>query len=213
MDTNLPLLFDISKFEKRKTPTQEAFEDANMQLLFIFHAAVYKAHERLHNEVLTLVRPSALDRNMPAVAMSCFIRDVLIQKFPEYCAKATKSRFKLVTPNGEWAFIKKLDSNKRPQNIETHTNELILNQVTKDAKDKAANVFLGYTAKGDNSKITGVYAVCIEGKKQHWLTDITTLLSKNQTTVTQFQNHKKQTKLKEGTVKLKKRKNKDEENG
>jgi hypothetical protein len=206
MTTNLPTLFDLSKCEKRKTPIQESFEEANLVLLSVFHAAVHRAFERVHNEIFTLIKPSAMDRNLPAVAMSSFIREIIIQRFPEYCAKATKSRFKLVTPNGEWAFIKKLDHKKRPQNIETYSNELILNQVTQDLKDKAGNVFLGYTSKGDNSKVTGVYAVCLEGKKQLWLTDITTLISHKKSVLARFQTNKKKTTLKPGTVKLKKRK-------
>lgn len=177
MKTNLPFLFDPSKFERLKTPDQKQFETANLNLMLAFEDIVYDAHDQFHNKVLSLFKWGEMDKMLPAVAMISFIRQSFIRDYPSYCREATNQRFRLITDNGEYIYLKKLDDNKKPSNIETQSNNLILYQVTDDSSNKRPNVFFGYTTTEEYSKITGVYAVCLKGEQLMWVTNISNLRS------------------------------------
>jgi len=140
--------------------------------------------------------------------MISFIRQAIIKKYPNYCSKATKRRFKLFTPNNEWIFLKKLRNNRRPSNIETAANNIILHQYTENERDKAPNIFLGYTEANGYSMITGIYAVCIDGKDILWHTDISTLEIRETGILVSTKPKNDGPKLKDGVVKVKKTKRK-----
>jgi hypothetical protein len=175
MNTNLQLSFDFTKFPRRTGVAQADFEAANKKLLLFFRLLVYEAHLDLHRKIFSLFKPRDMDRNMPAVSMISFIRQGILKHFQSYCPKATKKRFKLITPNLECILIKKLNNKLRPSNIDTTNNKLIINQRTDEQADKLPIIFLGYTALPDFSRITGIYAVCIKGKEILWRTDINEL--------------------------------------
>ncbi len=196
MQTNLQFLFDLSKFEKRKTPIQSEFEETNLELLLAFKQIVYDSHSKLHSYIHTLFRPGEMDRNQSAVSMSSFMRQGIL--------------FKLISPNNENIYIKKLDHKKRPSNIQTINNNLIIFQLTKSSKDVQPNIFLGYTANENYSIITGIYAVCIEGKAVKWITNISLLGGSAQAQLESITPIGGSPKLKDGIVKLKKSKKKNE---
>jgi hypothetical protein len=152
-------------------------------------------------DILPNIELISRDKNLQAVIMSGFIRGELIKKFPGYCAKATKARFKMHNDKSGWIFIKKLTNKKRPANIKTIANDIIINQLTNSKLDKQQNVFLGYTASKNLSHITGVYAVCIDGDKILWVSDLIQYAAQH-TTVTSI-NQPNEVKLKEGIVKIK----------
>ncbi len=205
MDTKVPLLFDLASFEKRKTPEQKQFEETNRQLLLDFREFVEKSMKRLHKVIFEQIEPESQDNKLPAIAMSGFLRGEFIRNYSNYCRKATRLRFKLITENGEWIYIKKLDRQKKPSNVETRANNIILYQLTALNHDKGANVFLGYTEPGDFTKVTGTYAVCIDGAKVQWISDLSLLEQKIQATVENLNPKVKGPSLKEGVVRLKKK--------
>ena len=70
-------------------------------------------------------------------------------------------------------YIKKLDSKtKLPSNIPTDESLMIYNQLTGSSSDSGCNIFLGYTVLDDWSNITGIYALCLEGEKIIWISDL-----------------------------------------
>lgn len=166
------LLFDLSQFEKRKAPAQNDFEAKNIDLLLAFREMVPRSFERLNREIFSVIEPISQDKNLPSVVMSGYLRGELIKQFPQYCYKSTKQRFLLVGEANEQIYVKKLDTQKRPSNIPTIDSVLIYNQLSKSHSDVYPNVFLGYTATDDWSGYTGVYAVCIDGQKTMWVTDL-----------------------------------------
>lgn len=171
--SKLNTLFDFSKFEKRKTANQQAFEMANRQLLIDFKQFVNVSFKQLHQKVLTVIAPLDQDKNLKAVVMSGYLAGQLKRKYPLYCGLATPQRFKLWI-DGVSVYIKKLDEkNKLPSNIPTDESLKIYNQLADDNEDKGCNIFLGYTVSDDWSRITGIYLVCIEGEERIWMTDLT----------------------------------------
>jgi len=194
-------LFDLSKFEKRRTSSQDEFEKNNHNLLIDFPEMVHLGHKRLHDDILSKIELRSRDNKLNATAMSGFLRGQLIEKYPNYCAKATKSRFKMHNDKSEWIFVKKLTSKKRPANIPTIANQVIINQLTDSDSDTQQNVFLGYTASKNLSHITGIYAVCIDGNKILWISDLIQYAKKEK--LNPSIDITKQTKLKEGIVKIK----------
>lgn len=206
MITNLPNLFGFTKLDKRKTPVQKEFERSNLDFLLKVREIIYESFQDLHTKVFSLFGPSDMDKNMPAVAMISFIRKGIIKYFPDYCRTATRKRFKLVTPNNEYVYVKKLDDNMRPSNIETNANNIILHQLTTDKKDKGPNIFVGYTTTSDYSTLTGIYAVCIDGDTVVWRTDISDLYNDQAGAVVTMKPVGTPPKLKSGVVKVRRTK-------
>lgn len=212
MKTNLQALFDLSKLEKRKTPDQKEFEQTHQQILIDFRESVFRSMDRLHKEILEVIEPESQDNKLAAIAMSGYLRGDFIRNYPFLCRRATRSRFKLITDQGDLLYIKKLDKKKRPRNVLTKASALILHQLTaKNGGERGANVFLGYTEPGDYSHATGTYAVCIDGDEVKWISDLS-LLGGAELTGPAIKDGTppatpNQPKLKEGTVRLKKRKN------
>lgn len=205
MNTNLQLSFDFTKFERRKTKAEKDFKEENLSLLVMFRELVLQSHEQLHKSIFKMFLPTDMDKNMPAVSMNSFIRQGLIRLFPMYCFKATKKRFKLITDSRACLFIKKLNKKLRPNNIDTNANKLIINQRTDDSADKDPIIFLGYTTPPDFSVITGIYAVCINGKETAWRIDLADL-GNSAALLTSIKPKGTGPKLKDGIVKVKKQK-------
>lgn len=206
----LQTLFDLGEIEKRKTPKEKKFQEENLDLLKEFSAAVDYAFEMLHKHLFSIIKPKAMDRNLPAVSVISFIRQHLINKLPANCREATVSRFKLVTDNGQSIFVKKLDDQKMPSNIQTEANDMIINQFTIPGSDTGANIFLGYNTDEGFSKVNGKYAVCLDGENKLWAFDISTVIAKKEATIIKFTTKSNKPKLKEGVVKIKKEKRKNE---
>lgn len=202
MNTNLRYLFDPSKYVKVQVPEQKAFEEANAELMFAMEDLVIEGHKKLHTTILPLFKYEEMDKNLPAVAMISFIRQGFIRKYPQYCRKASRKRFRLITQNNEFIYLKKLDKKKRPSNIETHNNNLIIHQVTESKVDSLPNVFFGYTCSENYSVIKGVFAVCIRGKETLWVTNITDLRNQSGGSLVPL-TPTAPTQLKPGVVKLK----------
>lgn len=170
--TKLNTLFDFSKFEKRKTNDQSEFEKSNTQLLIDFKNFVPICFQNLHKKILSVIEPIDQDKNLNATVMSGYLKGQFIRKYPHYCSKATKQRFKL-NVNSTYIYIKKLDKKtKVPSNIPTKESLMIYNQLTNSTSDTGCNIFLGYTVTNDWSMIKGIYAVCIEGENVLWMTDL-----------------------------------------
>lgn len=170
--SNLNTLFDFSKCEKRKPLGQQQFEDSNRQLLTDFKNFVPQCFERIHKQILPLIEPIDQGNNLQSELMSGFLKGQFIRKYPLLCYKATKQRFRLFVDNTN-IYIKKLDEKKKlPSNIPTNESLMILNNLTDSATDTDTNIFLGYTTPADKSKITGIYAVCIEGDDVIWCSDL-----------------------------------------
>ena len=208
--SKLNTLFDFSKFEKRKTPDQKQFEAANKQLLIDFKNFVPVCFKNLHKKVLSSIEPIDQDKNLHAVVMSGFLKGQFIRKYPHYCFKATKQRFKLCIDYTN-VYIKKLDEKKKlPSNIPTDESLMIYNQLTDTDKDKSANVFLGYTVTDDWSQITGIYALCIEGEEIIWISDLKDFGEQPQTLVVTMKPTPTAPKVKEGAKKKRNDKTKNE---
>jgi hypothetical protein len=169
--TNLNTLFDLSKYEKRKSSEQQEFESKNRDLLIFFKSCVPLCLKMVHKKVLSVIEPIDQDKNLRAVVMSGLLKGQFLRKYPHYCHKATKQRFKLFV-NGESIYLKKLDNNFMPSNILTKESFLIFNQLSSSNTDLGTNIFLGYVVEDDWSKIIGIYAVCIDGDKLLWYSDL-----------------------------------------
>ncbi|HMH22646.1 MAG TPA: hypothetical protein VK563_12760 [Puia sp.] len=204
MQSNLLDLFEMAKPEKRKTPEQKQFEKENLALLLAFKEIVSDSFRMLHDHIFTLIKPGGgMDNKMPSVTLISFIRTYIIQKFPAYCGKATKSRFKLVTPTQNNIYLKKLDFKRRPSNRKSTANDLIMYQLTKSNKDKGGNVFLGYVTDKVFSRVLGIYAVCLDGKECLWECDILALARKQETKVIRMKKRGEKLKLKDTAVPIK----------
>ncbi|SMC54449.1 hypothetical protein [Pedobacter africanus] len=201
-------LFDLSQFRKKKAPAQEEFESNNLDILLAFRDIVPRCFERLHKEIFGVIEPVSQDKNLPAVVMSGFMRGELIKLFPEACRNATTQRFQLAGTKNEQIFIKKLDERRRPSNIPTVDSVLIYNQRSKSMADTTPNIFLGYTATDDWSGFTGTYAVCIDGDKTVWESDLSMLCDNRGSLIVKMPVEPvapKTPKIKEGVVKIKKK--------
>ena len=205
MYTNLEM-FDPSNYERKRTPEQQEFINNNFDFLISFRDIVYEANKELHQKIFVLFKPGEMDNNMPAVSMISFIRKRLVRNFPLYCEKATPARFKLTTPSREYLFVKKLDDDKRPSNIPTINNEKILNQCSESNDDLYPHIFIGYTSTEKCDVITGIYAVCIQGKEILWVTDINKLSSGVNGVLVDMNPKDNTPKLKAGIVKIRKTK-------
>ena len=201
------LLFEQHLY-KRKASSQIEFEQANHELLMGWISIVDSSFERYSTLILSKIEKESRDNKLAATAISGFLRGSVIRQFPNYCARATKSRFKMYNESaGDWIYIKKLSNRKkRPSNIKTANNELILNQQTTSEKDTGQNVFLGYTCNKDKTHITGIWAVCFEGKKDLWRIDIREYVRAYNEKTKKMERPKQETKLKDSVVKLKKAK-------
>ena len=204
--TSPTTLFDLSDLEKRKTANQQDFENQNLDLLTAFAGMVNRSFERLNSEILSTVELTSRNKHLKAIAVNGFLMGELIQSFPEYCRAATKVRFNLKTPTGEWIYVKKLfeDKNKkrRPKNASTKNNTKIYHQLSDSETDTCSNVFLGYTALDDMTAATGYYAVCIDGETELWVSDLKTLAKKAQ--IKQVPREKAEPTLSPNVVKIKK---------
>ncbi|UOE49815.1 hypothetical protein MTO98_01855 [Mucilaginibacter sp. SMC90] len=201
-------LFDASQFQKRKAPAQADFENKNLDVLIAFRDMVPRAFARLHKEIFSTIEPISQDKNLPSVVMSGFLKGELIKHFPQLCGHATKQRFQLTGAGNERIFIKKLDTQMRPSNIPTVDSVLIYNQLSNSHIDVFPNIFLGYTASEDWSDFTGVYAVCIDGEKTLWISDLMMLDDKNGSNIVTMPVQPivpVSPKIKEGVVKIKKK--------
>jgi hypothetical protein len=208
MQPNLQFLFDPTKYERIKSPTQKQFEKANLDIMLACLSIVKDAFHKLHTLIFPLFKPGEMDKNQPAISMISFMKQGFIRLHPSFCRRATRSRFKLITPTDEYIYIKKLNEKKRPSNVRTKANDLILFQIANSiAKHKYPNVFFGYTVTPDYSKLTGIYAVCISGKDLVWYSDLNTLYNKAQAKLVNI--NTSGTKLKPGTVKIKPGKQKE----
>lgn len=168
----LNTLFDFTKFERRKTLEQQEFEQNNKQLLIDFKNSVPECLKDLHKKIFASIEPIDQDKNLPATAMNGFLSGQFKRKYPHYCYKATKQRFKLYIGDVS-IYIKKLDEkSKLPSNIPTDESLKIFNQLTDSDSDDGCNIFLGYTVTDDWSRITGIYAVCLKGDVLLWKTDL-----------------------------------------
>src|SRR6185437_120378 len=126
-------LFDPSDFEARKPANQTDFENRYKDVLAVFPAMVDEAFIRLSRDIYPVVEPASRDRNMMAVLISGFLKGQLVYRFPEYCTHYINnngSRFRLQKENYEWLYIKKLDVNKKPSNIETDNSVKIIKQLS-----------------------------------------------------------------------------------
>jgi len=201
-------LFDSSQFQKRKAPAQADFENKNIDLLLAFREMVPKAFLRLHREIFSIIEPISQDKNLPAVIMSGYFKGELIKLFPQLCSNATKQRFLLTGAGNERIFVKKLDSQRRPSNIPTVDSVLIYNQLSNSHFDVFPNIFLGYSATEDWSDFTGIYAVCIDGEKTLWISDLMMLDNNNGANIITMPLQPVipiSPKIKEGVVKIKKK--------
>ena len=201
-------LFNEADFEVRKPANQKDFEDRYKDVLLAFPDMVDRAFMRLNMQIFSNVEPESRNKNLAAVCISGFLQGSMIKAFPNYCSyfiNHNGSRFKMRKDNYEWLYVKKLDENKRPSNIETDNSIKIMKQLSDSVMDTNANVFLGYVATEDNSYAQHIYAVYIVDKKVEWFTDLRGFVEKNTfgevvTPVTP----PVQTELKEGTVTIKK---------
>jgi hypothetical protein len=196
------LLFDPSQYEKRKTVLQEKFEHENFDFLLTVKDYIFESLEDVHTKILVHFKYGEMDCRLPSVSMVSFIRKRIINNFPFYCRNAILGRFKLTTPSNDYIYIKKLDDNRLPSNVETEANNMIIFNVTKNSDDEGCNIFTGYTCPDDYSKIDGIFAVCIEGKKVIWETDL--LNFGNQGAILDINPQDGTPKLKDGIVQLKK---------
>lgn len=202
-------LFDDSDYQKKETPKEGEFKRQNIGLLKTYQEAVEYAFKKLHQQVFTIIKPNAMDRNLPSVSISSFIREYFITNMPFNCKDATSGRFKLTTETGEYIYLKRLYDNLMPSNIETTENDLILNQCLKPGDENKANIFLGYQTDDGYSNATGIFAVCIR-KERIWAFDINSALQQNQKSLyVKIKNTENKPKLKEGIVRIKKNKNKN----
>jgi len=200
-------LFDDYNFEARKTANQKDFEASYMDVLIAFPDMVDNAFMRLNKELFAIIEPASRNKNLPAVAISGFLQGSMIRQFPDYCRDFISHggvRFKMKKENYEWLYIKKLDENKKPSNIETDNSIKIMKQLSDSALDVEPNVFLGYVASDDYSVAESVYAVYIVDKKVEWFTDLVDFAQRNRISAETVQlTALAQTKLKDDVVTVK----------
>lgn len=206
--TKVLTLFDMGKLAKRQTPEEEKFLTNNEALIRCYDEAVDYAFDMLHRKVFTVFKPHFMDNKLPAIAVSSFIREYLIDKMPVQCRNADHARFKLTTDTGEFVYVKKLDENLLPMNIQTEANDLILYQLTTSGSAAPGNIYFGYQTDQGFPYVKSKYVVCIDGSKLLWKKDIADLRVSGK--FLKIAAHKS-TQLKAGVVKLKKGKTKGKE--
>lgn len=199
-------LFKEADLEIRKPANQSDFENRNLKFLCSFPDIVDRAFERLNKEIYPLIEISSRDKNMPANLISGFLKGEMISNYPLYC-RGTAKRFKMKIDGSEWIYIKKLNAKKRPSNVTTDANTMILRQHSTSKADTSANIFLGYTAGADMTSADNVFAVYIVENVVEWYCDLRVLASsQTQNNVTQLATIKEEVALKVGTVQLKNKK-------
>lgn len=211
MVTNVPTLFDLSKLENRKTLSQTEFEKKHAELLMRFMDSVYDSFKTYHEKLSPHIRPGGMVNSWPASTINSLIRSAMIDHFPAYCAKATKSRFKLVGEEDQNIYLKKFNRRLRPTNRQSKANDLILYQLTSSNKDKGGNVFFGYTTDPTSSAPQEIYAVCLLGDELLWQCDIHEFARRQEAAkLIRMTPKAKKAKLKPGVLGLKKKKNQKE---
>lgn len=167
----LNLLFDFSKFEKRKSADQEEFEQQHKDELPIFNQIMGMAFEMLTEESSRKARHYK-GRNYHAELMSGNIRGLLLDNFPNWVKVGDHDRIMFCKKGTHCLYFKKLDDRKMPNNIRTEYVELVAYQRTIPGGERTPIIFIGYTVDDMWTQLTGVYAVYIEDNKRRWVTEI-----------------------------------------
>lgn len=172
------LLFDPSKYEKRKAANQLQFEKNYYTILLKIKSIIDESFQETQ-KVLAQIPPACRDKSLFAMLMSGFINGYVRQNFPE-CTSFDVNGRTLLSKDKKFAlYFKKLNNKKRPDNVKTEYSEMLYHQLTMPGDEKSSVVFVGYTIDETKAAITGYYSVCLEGDEILWTTDISTLGNDN----------------------------------
>jgi hypothetical protein len=164
-------LFDVTKFESRKTAAQTEFEELHKEDLKEFLKIIRKAFEMTKTESKQKARHFK-NRNYNATVMSGNIIGLIREQFPNEVKEGPNDRA-MFSRNGKFClYFKKLNDRKMPNNVKTEYAELVAFQKTLPGGDQMPIVFVGYTVNEEWSEIAGVYAVYIQDNKRVWVTVI-----------------------------------------
>lgn len=167
----LVTLFDVSKYETRKTADQEEFEELHKADLQEFLKVVHDAFLMTKKEGKK--KPQHFkNKNYNATVMNGNIAGLLREKFPDQVKDGLNDRLMFSRQGKFCIYFKKLNERKMPSNVRTEYAELVAYQKTIPGGDKMPIIFVGYTVNEDWSEITGVYAVYIQDNKRVWVTTI-----------------------------------------
>lgn len=118
----------------------------------------------------------ALTRRSKSTVINDFIRDELHRRLQEYSDRIkfynVRGLFLVEFDQQFQARIKKLDSNKRPQNIPTNQTKLFLGQGTLPNVPMATKVIIGYQTNETDSDIKYIGILCPIHNKYVWKLDL-----------------------------------------
>lgn len=162
-------LFDVSKFETRKTADQEEFEE--------LHRGDLQEFAKIFKEAFSMMKEESADKpqhfknkNYHATVMSGNVAGLLRENFPNAVKDGPHDRLMFSREGKFCLYFKKLDGRKKPSNVRTEYAELVAYQKTIKGGDKMPIIFIGYTVDDSWSELTGFYAVYIDNGKRVWVT-------------------------------------------
>src|SRR5690242_1690824 len=117
-------LFDASKYVKRKSADQIEFETSYLEEVLTMKEIMEQAFESTM-ESLTTIPVHCQDKNLLAVLMSGYITGNVLEKYPQFTKKDNSGRTLFTKDNKFAVYFKKLDKNRKPQNIPTDHSEML----------------------------------------------------------------------------------------
>lgn len=161
----------MNKLLVRPTPEQSKFENANYYQLKAFADAVQIGFERTLAEQKLKPKLSMNFVWFP-VAMHGNVLSEFAQRYPEMIKATGRKNHCIMLNGGCECYIKKLSDNLRPSYNFSNTTEAMVRQMALPEQTPLPIIFLGYKLTKDNSKILGVYAVCLNGNDILWVSDL-----------------------------------------
>lgn len=164
------LLFDINKLLPRPIPEQAKFEEDYYRFLSAFPDIVDEAFN-----LTTVARKRkdvrAINRNWFANEMSGNIGFLIMREFPHY-VKNVRGTYCLNLNFEYECYVKRLTQSLQPSYKHSDTSWANYNQRAMSPNDQVPIIYIGYKATKTNDDILGCYAVCIQGMKRLWVSDL-----------------------------------------
>lgn len=117
--------------------------------------------------------PNSVNPGWFADTLNGNIRAMIMQDFPGIVAPTGRGSYCILLPPKHECYIKKLTSgNLLPQYNHSYTSAAMCNARALDGQEALPVIFIGPTLDESNEMVTGCYAVCIEGLKRNWVTNL-----------------------------------------
>lgn len=168
-------LFREEEMISRKIVTQIAFEKEFTPYARDVVNAVENAMEKL-KEFRKASPIASRRRNVLPTNLNAFVVEELMGVNGIECLEFQgRDRRSYIDLESNRLFIKKIDKNLKPANIQTKAVRMYQNQKTTDSNDTLPITYLGYQVDKQWMAITNVYAVHMVEDTVRWCSDITAL--------------------------------------